>query len=130
MVFSNDDGEDGTGVVFAEKRNVFKKFFAERFSFGGADQVESGEGSVCEGWGRSGGVDEGAGAVDDEGYPIAGGGEVSTGKAEGFAERAHLEMDSFLEPELFCESHAGGAEDSKGVGFIKEELGAVQFAQI
>ena len=39
LVFPDDDGEDGAGMVFAEKRDVLKKFFAQGFTFGGADEV-------------------------------------------------------------------------------------------
>ena len=115
-------------MVFAEEGDVVKKLFPEGLAFGGADQIESGEGGVGEGRRRGGGVDEGAGAVDQEIDPIAGSSEVAAGEAERLAEGAHLEMDAVLQAQLFGEAHAGEAEDAEGVGFVEEELGVVLLA--
>ena len=82
-----------------------------------------------EGGGRSGRVDEGAGAVDEEVDPLTRGGDVATGEAGGLAEGAHLEGDAVLETEGFGESHALGAEDAKGMGFVDPDEGVVGMAR-
>ena len=67
-------------------------------------------------------------APGDEVNPIAAGGKIASGEAEGFAEGAHLEGDSLLEAELFCETHSGEDQDAGCVGFVEEEVGEEVFA--
>ena len=135
LVFAEDEGDDGRwkmddgrwkmGDGGLEVVDVFLEFLAELVPFFRLDEVEGGMGGGDLGGGWGGGVDEGAGFVDEEVDDGAGGGEVSAGGAEGFAESAHLEVDVGLEVEFFGEAEAVGAEDAEGVGFIDHEEGVV-----
>ena len=101
------------------------EFGPEGGAGGGGEELEGGEaGGGLGGWGSSG-VDEGAGLVDEEVDPGAGGREVTTGRAEGLTKRAHLEVDAGLQPEGFGEAVSLGAEDPGGVGFVDQEHGVV-----
>lgn len=115
-------------MIFPKQGNVLEKFFPKSFSVSGADNFQGIESGVSECGRRRGGVDEGAGAIDEELYPIAAGGEISAGEAESLAERSHLKMDVFLNAQLLRQAHAGGAEDTNRMGFIKKKLGTLSLA--
>jgi len=74
FVGTEDFRDDGAGVARAEESGIGNQFFAEDFSFGGADEIKGCEGGVGEGWGRRSAIYKRPGAVCDESYPIAAGG--------------------------------------------------------
>jgi hypothetical protein len=84
-------------------------------------------GGVGDGGWWGGGVDEGAGAVDQEIDSRTAGGDVAATEAHGLAEGAEVKIYLFSQPVGGGESVSVWAIEAEAVSFIEEEQGAMFF---
>ena len=94
-----------------------------------AHDVEGGDGGGGDGGREGGGEDVGAGAVHEPIDQAAAAGDETAGAAEGFAERAHADVDAVFDAEMFGDAAAVRAENAGGVGFVDHQHGGMLFGK-
>jgi len=113
-----------------EKFCVGPKFFHEALAFG---RIEEGEGSLARGGGgrrmRSG-EQERARAVVEEVDEFARAADVTSHDADGFAERADLNVNAAVAAEVIDGAAAAAAEDAGGMGVINHHDAIVFFGEV
>ena len=112
---------------FPEARVLPEFLHALGFVF---EDVESGDAGGGDRRRMRGGEQERAGAVIEEVDEIAGAADVAAERADGFGERADLDVDAAVHVEMIDGAAAVAAEDAGGVGVVDHHDGAVFFGEI